>query len=375
MENNECIRILHVFGELNRGGAETMIMNLYRNIDRKNIQFDFIVHTENVCDYDEEIKKLGGKIYRIPRYRGKNHFEYKKAWEKFFSTHSEYKIIHGHVRSTASIYMKIAKKYNKITISHSHSISSGRGFSSLVKNILQYRIRYISDYLFACSKEAGIWLFGRKSINKDNFFIVKNSIQAEKFEYDLKTRDEIRKEFNIENRFVIGHIGRFHPSKNHEFLIDIFKEIYNINKKAILILVGEGDLKQLIIDKVKKLNLEENVLFLGGRSDINRILQGIDIFVFPSLYEGLGIVAIEAQASGLKTIVSNKIPKEAYITDLVEVVDLDEPTYEWARKINKYAHVHNRRSTFKDICNKGYNINETVRWIEKFYIGKVKEYD
>src|SRR5690625_2672586 len=147
-------RILHVFGGMGRGGAETMVMNLYRKIDRSKIQFDFIVHTQNKCDFDDEIELLGGRIYRVPRYNGKNHFQYKRAWHKFLMNHPEYKIIHGHVRSTASIYLKIANSYGLITISHSHNTSSGKGFSAIVKNIFQYKIRYIADYLFACSQTA-----------------------------------------------------------------------------------------------------------------------------------------------------------------------------------------------------------------------------
>ena len=159
------IRILHVLGSLNMGGAETLIMNLYRNIDRDKIQFDFVVHTNKIGLYEDEIKELGGKIYRIQRYKGINHFSYKKEWNNFFEEHKEYKIIHGHMRSTASIYLKIAKKYGRITIAHSHNTSNGHGFSSLVKKILQYNIRNVSDYFMGCSYEANKRLFGKTCLN------------------------------------------------------------------------------------------------------------------------------------------------------------------------------------------------------------------
>jgi len=178
---SQPIRVLQVFAQMNRHGSESMIMSMYRNIDRSKVQFDFIVHTTDKCDYDEEIESLGGRIYSIPRYTGTNHFLYKKAWHNFLKQHSDYKIIHGHIRSTASIYLKIAKKYGLITIAHSHNTSSGAGFSAIVKNIYQYPIRYIVDYLFACSKSAGTWLFGERACRKDNFFILNNAIDTKKF--------------------------------------------------------------------------------------------------------------------------------------------------------------------------------------------------
>ena len=167
----EPIRILHVLGALNRGGAETMVMNIYRNIDRNRVQFDFIVHTNEKCDYNDEIINLGGKIYSMPRYNGKNHIKYKKAWNNFFKRHIEYKIVHGHMRSTAAIYLSIGKKHGLKTIAHSHSTASrGNKFEKLVKNVLQIPLRYTANYLFACSEEAGKWLFGKKAIKKDTDF-------------------------------------------------------------------------------------------------------------------------------------------------------------------------------------------------------------
>lgn len=369
------IRVLHVIGSLNSGGSQTMIMNLYRNIDRSKIQFDFIIDRENELFYAEEIKKLGGKIHVLPTFNIKNILIYRKSWKSFFYNNPEYKIIHGHVRSTAAIYLKIAKKYGLKTISHSHSTSSGSGISALVKNILQYRIRYIADYLFACSKESGEWLFGKKSLNNKNFFILNNSIDAKKFIYDEKTRESVRKELNIDNKFVVGHIGRFHPSKNHEFILDVFKEISNKSKESVLILVGDGELKESIKNKVKELGLQNNVIFTGVRSDIERILQGLDIFIFPSIYEGLGIVAVESQAAGLRTIVSNSIPKEAFVTDLIEMVSLESPKSDWVDTIMKYTNGYERNNTYEQICNKGYDINETVKWLEKFYLERLKNND
>lgn len=362
------VRILHVLGRLDRGGAETMVMNLYRNIDRSKIQFDFVIHTTDKCDYSEEIEKLGGKIYSMPKYVGKNHFQYKSAWKNFFNVHPEYTIIHGHMRSTASIYLKIATQYNLKTIAHSHNTSSGEGISAIVKNLFQYPIRHIADYLFACSKNAGIWLFGKNACERDNFFILNNAIDAKKFIYDETKRNMIRSKLGIGNELLIGHVGRFHPQKNHKFIINIFQKIQDINPNSKLILVGDGDLKAVIQNEVFNLGIGNSVVFMGIRNDIEDILQAMDIFIFPSLYEGLGIVAIEAQASGLPCLVSDVIPKETFITELIHAMPLNEEPKLWAKKICELSYNYERRSYFNEICSNGYDISLTTKWLEKFYL-------
>lgn len=366
------VRILQVFGKMNRGGAETMIMNLYHNIDRSKVQFDFIIHTNEFCDYDCEISSLGGKIYRVPRYNGKNYFIYKESWNNFFQKHTEYKIIHGHVRSTASIYLKIAKKYGLITISHSHSTSSGSGFPAIVKNILQYPIRFTADYLFACSKSAGEWLFGKKACQSDNFFVLKNAIDTAKFTFDKNIRIQKRKELKIEDKFVIGHVGRFTTVKNHIFLIDVFRAFHDKNAKSVLLLVGDGELRQSIEKKVRDLGLSDNVIFTGVRSDIPDLLQAMDVFLFPSLYEGLPVTLIEAQASGIKCFVSDSVTEEVKITNQVEFVSLEQSPENWAEEILKYEDGYDRKDTYQEICNAGYDIKDNARWLQEFYL---KEYN
>lgn len=367
------IRVLQVFAQMNRGGAETMIMNLYRNIDRSKIQFDFIVHTEDECSYDEEIKLLGGTIHRIPKYTGKNHFQYKKEWFDFFRFHPEYKIIHGHVRSTASIYLKIAKKHGLTTIAHSHSTSSGSGLSALAKNVLQYPIRYTADYLFACSKYAGEWLYGKNAYKNGKFMVVNNAIDSKEFLFSEETRIKKRKELNIGNRFVVGHVGRFDNAKNHDLLIDIFKEVHDKNNNSLLLLVGDGELRSQIEKKVNSLGLNNSVIFTGVRSDISDLLQVMDLFLFPSLYEGLGIASIEAQAAGLHTIVSDTVPQDAYLTNLIESISLQDSKEKWAEKILKHTTGYNRKNTYDQIKSKGYDIDATSMWIQSFYLERWKE--
>lgn len=366
---SEPIRVLQVFAQMNRGGAETMIMNLYRNIDRARIQFDFIVHTEEKCAFDDEILLLGGNIYRVPRYTGKNHFIYKDVWREFFIQHPEYKIIHGHVRSTASIYLRIAKKYGLTTIAHSHSISSrGNFISRIIKNILQRQIRHIADNFLACSEEAGKWLFGKNIINKNSFHVAKNAIDTELYKYDEHIRDEIRVQLNIDDKFVIGHIGNFSYAKNHKFLIDVFNKVINVNNKTLLLLIGDGELRKAIEKKVNAMGLTKNVIFMGMRSDVPELLQAMDVILFPSLYEGLPVTLIEAQASGLKCIVSDTITDEVKITDNVEFNSLDQLPEYWAKQVLKYAGGYERKNTYKEICDAGYDVKENAKWMKSFYM-------
>lgn len=362
------IRILHVLGRLDIGGAETMIMNLYRNIDRTKVQFDFVVHTKNKGDYEDEVRALGGRIYSVPSYTVKNHSKYKKVWNDFFHEHKEYKIIHGHVRSTASIYLKIANKYGLLTIAHSHNTSSGKGLSAFVKNTLQYPIRNTADYLFACSEFAGNWLFGESAYKRPNFFLLKNAIDVEQFIYNEEVRNDKRKELNLEGKFVIGNVARFHPQKNHTFLIDVFKKVHDKNKNTALMLVGRGSLQPQIKEKVDSLGLKDNVIFTGVRSDIPDLLQAMDVFFMPSLYEGLPVTLVEAQASGLKCIVSDTITSEVSVTDLVNYTSLDESPDYWAESILSVNNDLGRKDMRGEIVASGYDIKESARWLEYFYL-------
>ncbi|MCL2773487.1 MAG: glycosyltransferase family 1 protein [Oscillospiraceae bacterium] len=367
--NDVPIRILQVFGILNRGGAETFIMNVYRNINRSKIQFDFIVHSEEKGAYEDEIEKLGGKIYRVPTYKGKNHFKYKKAWCNFFKTNLTYRIIHGHMRSTASIYLKIAKQFGLKTIIHSHSTSSGKGLNSIVKNIMQYNIRYIADYLFACSKVAGLWLYGNKFCKHSNFYIINNAIDTEKFIYNEEIREQKRKELNIENKFVVGNVSRFAPPKNHMFLLDIFSEISKENSNTALMLVGDGELRGEIENRIEILGLKDNIILTGLRSDVNDLLQTMDIFLFPSLWEGFPVTLVEAQTSGLHCVVSDSITEEGKITNLAEYVSLKKSTSYWAEQILHYTNGYERKNMQEEIIKAGFDIKKTAYWLQKFYLG------
>lgn len=362
------IRILHVLGALNRGGAETMIMNIYRNINHSKIQFDFVIHTNKKCDYNDEIIKLGGKIYSVPRYLGKNHFKYKSTWDAFFSSHPEYKIVHGHMRSTAAIYLKIAKEHGLITIAHSHSTASrGNKAEQFVKNVMQLPIRYTADYLFACSEEAGKWLFGKKTVMENNYRVVKNAIEVEKYLFNEAVRNEMRKALVIEDKFVVGHAGSFTFPKNHKFLIDVFYHVQMKNKNSVLLLLGDGKLKQQIEKQINSLGIKDKVILTGVVSNVNDYMQAMDVFVFPSLWEGLPMTVIEAQTMGLPCIISDKITNEAHITPHIKSVSLNKPADIWADAVISTKKT-GRKDTEHYIEENGFDIRDLVEKLTEFYL-------
>lgn len=374
MDRKKPIRVLQVFGSMNRGGAETMIMNLYRHVDKSKIQFDFIVHTDEEGAYDKEIKQLGGNIYRVPRYTVRNHVAYVKAWQSFFKLHTEYKIMHSHIRSTASIYLPIAKRNKLVTIIHSHSTSSGNGIASILKNIYQYPLRYQADYYFACSKIAGIWLFGKKVTNQDNFIVLKNAIETERFMYNEEFRRKIRSELKIEDKFVVGHVGRFNFPKNHPFIIDIFKEVVERHPESVLLLVGEGEERQKIEDKVAKQNLQNKVIFAGVREDIPQLLNAMDVFLFPSLFEGLPVSLIEAQANDLQIFASDQITDEVAISSNLNFISLEKTADEWAVDLLDCIGKTARMDKNETIKKAGYDILESSKYLQDYYIAIYNDY-
>ena len=366
---NKPIRVLHILNGLGSGGTESFIMNIYRNIDRSKVQFDFLIRSAKENLLVEEINSLGGIVYitsEFPRHFQKNY----KEINKFFKANKDYSIVHLH--ANALMYVKplgIAKRYGvKCRIIHSHNTQTAK--NPFYRYIHRWNKKFISekatDFL-ACSTMAGDWMFN------NTFKVINNAIDVKKFSYNELKRNQIRKKYNIEGKFVIGNIGRFTHQKNHSFILDIFKEVYSMNKESVLMLVGTGELINEVKLKVKSLGLQDSVIFTGARNDIPDLLSSMDVFLLPSHFEGLGIVLIEAQASGLYCIASeNVIPKEAKVTELLEFLPLTKSSKEWANIIldkNKLT----RQNTFNQIKNAGFDISNVAKDIEQFYLEKYYE--
>ena len=362
MEKEEPIRIAHIIGKMVGGGVESFIMNYYRNIDKTKIQFDFIIDSDSTVVPKEEIERFGGKVIEIPPYQ--KIFSYIKTLKKVFKENN-YKIVHSHLNSL-SVFPLFAAYLAKVPvrIAHSHSTTNRKEWKkNIIKNMLKPFSKIFATNYFACSEHAARWLFGNKTFEKGKVKIIYNAIDIDNFKYDEKIRNKIRKEFDIENKFVLGHVGRFVQQKNHEFLIDVFEEVYKENRNSVLLLIGDGPLEGQIREKVNKLNLSNVVYFLGIRNDVNELMQAMDVFVFPSLYEGLGIVLIEAQCSNLPCIVSEKVPKEALLTEKIVSVKLNN-TIEWKKNILR---VNIRRSKKIQEKIRNYNIFDLKLELEKKY--------
>lgn len=368
MRNNEPIRVAQIMGKWIGGGVESVVMNYYRHIDRTKIQFDFICDEDSTNIPYEEIEKLGGRVILIPPYQ--KLFKYHNKLKKILKD-GNYKIVHSHI-NTLSIFSLFAAKCAgvPVRIAHSHSTTNKK---EKKKNLLKQALRpfskeFATDYM-CCSELAGRWLFGNKEYDKGNVYLLNNAIDLDKFKYDEKIRSEKRKKLNISNdTLVIGHVGRFVEQKNHRFLIDIFNEIHKQNSNSILLLAGQGPLMEEIKSKVESLGLEKFVIFLGQIDDADKLYQAIDIFVLPSLYEGLPVVGVEAQATGLLCELSSNMTKETKILDTTRFISLDKSAKEWASIILDDYSKFKRYDTTADITKSNFNIKkETIKLENKYY--------
>lgn len=359
------IRVLQVVTYMGRGGLETMLMNYYRNVDCSQVQFDFLVHRDFEADYDREILSMGGRIYHMPRLIPWSQ-SYRKGIKAFFLKHPEYKVIHVHQDCLSSVVLQCAKECNiPVRIAHSHTANQDKNLKYLIKLFYMRQIPSYATDLFACSKAAGDWMFGGHP-----FKVIHNAINTEDYMYSSAVASKIRRELNYgKDDFVIGHVGRFSPPKNHRFIIDVFSECLKLNSNVKLLLVGDGEERRQIQNRIVSMGIEDKVVFTGVRSDVNELLQAMDVFLFPSIYEGLGISVIEAQTSGLKCFISDAVPDECIVTsNLVEKLPLSDSAEKWAERINM-IHPNRDREGFLDEVNAaGYDVTVEARKLEEYYI-------
>lgn len=363
------IRVLHVVNAADRGGAETMAMNLYRNIDRNKIQFDFTNHKGCEAAYDCEIKSLGGRILYLPQFKGYNYIQYVSAWKHLFKAHPEYSIIHIHNYNIAGIVSRIAKRKNvKTIITHSHSTRLNMPwFKRQVFNLFHNSMLRNTTHRFSCGTNAGMFLYGDKP-----FTVVPNAIDTAKFKFNPEKRRILRASLGIGDLVkAYGHVGTFRVPKNHTFLIDIFAEIHRVDNTAKLILVGSGDLIKNIKTKVSTLGLNDAVFFVGQQQNVNEWLSAFDVYLMPSLWEGLPVSVVEAQCAGLPCVISDVIDKDVDITGRVSYMPLDASAKQWSEAINNIAGT-NRYEMGEIVSKSEYEIMVTTKWISEFYLNANK---
>lgn len=364
----EPIRVASVIGRYIGGGVEAVTINYYRNIDKNKVQLDFICDEDSTNIPYEEIEEMGGKVIIIPSYS--KPFKYHKELKRVLKE-GNYKIIHSNI-NTLSVFSLFAAKCAgvPVRIAHSHSTTNKKEKKkNLMKQVLRPFSRVFATDYMCCSELAGRWLFGNKEYDKGNVYLLNNAIDLDKFKYNESLRKKKRKELGIkDDTLVIGHIGRFVAQKNHGFLIDIFNDIHKKNNNSILLLAGQGPLMEDIKNKVKELNLWDSVKFLGQRNDANELYQAFDVFLLPSLYEGLPVVGVEAQAAGLLCYLSDDMTKETKVLDITKFMPLNNTPEEWANNILDDVKKYKRIDTSKEMTAKNFNIKEEAKKLEEYYL-------
>lgn len=383
------IRVLQVLGSTTLGGAESRVMDLYRHMDKERIQFDFLVTRGHTGHFDSEIESLGGHVYTVSPYRIYNHKQYVTEVNNFFKEHSDYKAVHGHMTSTASIYLPIAKKAGiPLTIAHARSAGVDSGIKGRLTNMLRKKLPEKCDKMIACSDLAAESVFGKHNYVDGNVKIMPNAIETKDYAVNPTERDRIRQEYGVDDRFVIGHTGRFHEAKNHRFLIDVFSTYLNYRKDAVLMLVGDGPLRAETESYVKELDREnsvkglpgicDKVIFTGNQTPVHPYYQAFDSLLFPSIYEGMPGTVIEAQASGLKCLVSDSVTRLCKATELVEFESLNNSKDKWAGKLNSIygqlpvdslwdERVKDNQYIQKMMAESDYDVNNQVNYYTALY--------
>ena len=371
------MRVLQVIGAMDCGGAESLVMNLYRNVDRTKVQFDFVVHTQRHCFYDREIHCLGGTIYRAQKYDVGNYFAYRRWWAEFFGAHPEYRVVHGHIGSSAAIYLHEARRAGRYAIAHSHNTSdSGISLHRIAWEACSWPTRFVADSFFGCSRQAGIDRYGRRVVHSRRYRQFNNAIDGRRFRFSAPARERIRREYGLEDAFVVGHIGRFVPQKNHERLLEIFRAVYARERSARLLLLGEGPLEGQMRQRCAERGIADAVIFAGVHDNAQDYDSAMDVFCFPSRWEGLGMAAVEAQANGLPCVAADAVPREADIgAGLFEALSLKQPDAIWADAILARRAQPHMRDAEAYLKAAGYDIAEQARWLMAFYLAAAEGKD
>ena len=355
------IRVLQIVPSINKtSGVCQVVLNWHRHISLSELQFDYLYTSETTISNMEEINSLGGRCYKLPN-PVRHPFRFFADSCNFFKEH-RYNIVHSHQTSLNFFFYPLAKIFGaKYLIHHSHLTKwSDKVLSGIRNYVMMHAVWPLITHKFACSKDAGEAYYGK------GFTVVNNGIDVSKFSYSAETRAKKRKELGLEKNFVIGHIGRFNIQKNHVFLIEIFERLLSLNPNAKLLLVGNGPLEDKIKKIVKEKNIQESVIFLGARNDVSSLYQAFDCFVFPSLHEGLGIVAIEAQCSGLPCVLADTLPHEAFICNYRKL-GLGNPEV-WAENIVDISRDYNRADCSEHVKAAGFDSKNIGQFMQNFYL-------
>lgn len=373
MEKDKPIIVAQIMGKWIGGGVEAVVMNYYRHIDRTKIQFDFICDEDSTNIPYDEIEKLGGRVIIVPPYQ--HIFAYLKKLKQIFKE-NKYKIVHSHINALSVFPLYAAKCAGvPVRIAHSHATSSKKEWKrNLIKNILRIFSKVNATDYMCCSELAGRWLFGDRLYDKGKVYLLNNAVNLEKFEFNEDVRKNIRKNLSIDNdKIVVGHVGRMVETKNHSFLFKVFKKFAE-NENSFMILVGQGGLENQLKKLANQMKIDDKVIFLGQKENVNQIYQAFDVFVLPSFYEGFGMVLLEAQMSNLPCVVSDTVPKNAKVIENFIFLSIEDEIEKWSSTIANMVKRSARKSNFDLLEKKGFNIKKEVKKLEKIYLNLYEEY-
>ena len=363
------MRVLQVIGAMDRGGAETVVMNLLRVMDREKVQFDFLVHTQRRCDYDDEIEALGDRIYRVPLYNIVNARKYRACCREHFRAHPEHRVVHGHIGSCAGIYLDEAQKAGRATVLHSHSQNYERFPMQQIFNWMARPGLKVADFFLACSPEAGRDRFGDAIFRSELCRVMPNGVDTSLYRCDEAAHKQAKADLGLAGNLVVGHVGRFIEVKNHRFLLKVFARLHDRRPDARLLLLGRGPLEDDVRAQARDLGLEDCVVFCGVRDDVPRYLKAFDLFVFPSVLEGLPMATIEAQAAGVPCLFSTGVPQSALASGFARRLDLEAGEEAWAAAALEQAALDRPRvEGASDVARAGYDIRKTAQWLADLYV-------
>lgn len=369
------IRILHSVSNMDRAGIETMLMNYYRHFDRSKVQFDFLCNKKKPGAYDEEIEELGGRIYHTPGLNPFKYISYLKYMRKLFKEHPEYKIVEAH-NGALGVYALHAAKVNGIPIRifHAHGASITKDWKLPIKLVCKALLPFNMNYHYTCGIEAARCYFGKKKVKENNYVLIPNAIEVERFVFNPETRQKLRRENGLSDRHVVGHVGRFMTQKNHTFLLDVFAGVAKHDSKACLVLLGDGELMDSIRKKAADLGIEDRVVFIGNVGNANEWYQAFDCFILPSIWEGLPVVGVEAQAADLPCIFSSRVTREIGFSDKARFIGLEDSIENWVNAVLASFRLADRADKTEFITKMHYNIKVEAKKLQERYLQLYNEW-
>lgn len=367
------IRILHILHSMNRGGAEAMLMNYYRNVDRTRVQFDFLLTEQNRCQYEEEIEQMGGRVYRVPLLTFSNPFPYISGVKSFLREHPEYGVVHSHTSSKSAVPLWVAQQCGvPIRVCHAHSSSAGHGLEGFVRWTLGVWLKQVATDFMSCGEGATICWYGKEYLSKVHF--VPNAVDMDKLRFDDSIRCTMREKMKIsDDDCVMGMVSRFHPVKNHLFALDVLAAVKQRHCNAKLLFVGDGDLRSAIEEKIFSLSLQDDVILAGLVSDVPNYLQAMDVVLMPSSHEGLPVSLVEAQANGLSVVASTGVPHEVDVTENVTFLPLEVDVWADSLAVKISQGMERDAKAVNKVREAGYDIKIASKWLEEWYMKQYGE--